>query len=87
MTPRMPAWNEVQISRFKYRHGLFQRRGMSTDAAEVLADKLAFRDYELDTRRVCFECENHQRGNTCHKRLPVSLGQLVNCSGFSFQKP
>lgn len=88
MNPRMPAWGDQQIARFKYRAGLFQRRGMPPLAAEALADRLAFRDYELDPRRACVECENHQRGNTCHQRAqPALVGQLINCPKFSFQKP
>jgi len=94
----MPAWNDAQISRFNFRHGLFQRRGVEFFAAEKLADRLALRDFERDDRRLCLECESLQRGGKCFQ---VAQGNLPNvsprhepvtnvlqrCSAFSFQKP
>lgn len=83
----MPAWDEKQIFRFQFRHGLFQRRGMSSEAAEKLGDRLATRDYQRDDRRVCIECSNWQRGNTCAKKQPLLLTQLMRCDFFNFLKP
>ncbi len=83
----MPAWNEAQIVRFNFRNALFSRRGLTPNEAEALADKLAFRDYERDDRRVCVECSSWQRKGTCFKRLPTSQTQLVRCHGFSFSTP
>ena len=83
----MPAWGEQQISRFQFRQALFVRRGMTTDAAEKLGDRLATRDYERDDRRVCIECDSIQRGNTCFKQNPVLLTQLMRCDSFTWQKP
>ena len=62
---------------------------MDTTSAETLADKLAFRDFDRDTRRVCDECSQYQfRNKTCFKRLPTSPEQqLANCHGFEFVKP
>lgn len=94
----MPAWNDAQISRFNFRHGLFQRRGVEFFAAEKLADRLALRDFERDDRRLCLECESLQRGGKCFQ---VAQGNLPNvsprhepvttvlqrCEKFSFQKP
>lgn len=81
----MPAWNDVQISRFNFRLGLFTRRAIK--GAEALADRLATRDFERDDRRVCAECSHWQRGNTCFKKSPVLLTQLMRCDHFSFQTP
>lgn len=83
----MPEWNDVQIRRFHFRHGLFQRRGLSAEISEHLGDRLATRDYQRDDRRVCVECSNWQRGNTCAKKQPLFLTQLVRCDYFEFQKP
>ena len=83
----MPAWNDVQIRRFQFREALFSRRGLSAQAAELLGDRLAKRDYERDDRRVCIECSSFQRGNTCHKKQPFLLTQLMRCVGFSFETP
>lgn len=83
----MPAWNDVQITRFNYRNGLFARRNLTAQDAEALADRLARRDYERDERRVCVECKSWQRGNTCFRRLPFLSTQLQRCDGFEFQTP
>ena len=84
----MPAWDDAQISRFLFRESLFKRRGLPEAEAEALADRLAFRDYELDRRKVCVECKNFQpHQKTCFKRLPVSVVQLVHCHGFEWQTP
>lgn len=87
---QVPDWNDAQIKRFQFRSALFSRRGLSTQDAEALADKLAVRDFERDERRACVECESiqrGQRGTTCFKRLPVLPTQLMRCNGFTFQKP
>lgn len=83
----VPSWDDKQIFRFLFRESLFIRRGLSADAAESLGDRLAKRDYERDDRRVCIECSNWQRGNTCAKKQPLLLTQLMRCDFFSFQKP
>lgn len=85
--PRMPAWNDRQISRFSFRESLFTRRGLTPADAETLADELAFRDFDYDDRRVCVECKNWQRGNTCSQSLPTSMTQLARCHGFKFVTP
>lgn len=87
MLDRMPAWGEAQIRRYTFREALFRRRGVSADVAERLGDRLATRDHERDDRRVCLECSNLQRGNTCHKQQPVLLTQLMRCDNFQFQTP
>lgn len=95
---RTQAWNDAQISRFNFRNALFARRGLSTMAAEALADQLATRDHQRDDRRVCVECSNLQRGGTCFQaaqsNLPDASAQhrpvadlLFRCDHFDFQKP
>ena len=95
---RMPAWGDAQISRFKFRESLFQRRGLGTMAAEALADKLANRDYERDDRRLCIECESLNQAGKCflaiQGKLPDTparhepvIDLLQRCAGFTFQKP
>ena len=44
------------------RQALFQQRGISTQDAERLADKLVARDRDGDDRRLCLECR-HLRGD------------------------
>ena len=83
----MPAWNDTQISRFMFRSALLSRRGLSSQDAEQLGDRLATRDYQRDDRRVCLECSHWQRGNTCFKKQPLLLMQLQRCDFFDFQKP
>lgn len=61
---RMP-WGEREITRFKFRVALFQRRGLEEPDAETLADRLYERDFERDDRRMCLECKHLQRGGTC----------------------
>jgi hypothetical protein len=91
MNQQIPAWNDQQIARFKFREALFQRRGLDAASAEKLGDRLAVRDHERDDRRCCLECESFQfntrSGAACFKRHPVSTQQLVRCPGFTFLKP
>ena len=95
---RMPIWNEVQIKRFNFRHGLFLRRGVEAAKAEALADMLAFRDFDRDDRRLCLECQHLQRSGKCFqvgqgampgvspKHEPVTT-ILQRCHLFKFQTP
>jgi hypothetical protein len=84
----MPAWNDTQIKRFLFREALFTRRNLGPVVAESLADRLAFRDYELDARRVCVECSNFQaHKRTCFRGLPTAAVQLIHCHAFEFTKP
>ena len=63
--PSWGTWGEREITRFRFRAALFQRRGLSEPDAETLADRLAERDYERDDRRVCIECKHLQRSWHC----------------------
>jgi len=94
----IPAWGDAQIKRFTFREALFKRRGLSAQAAEQVADRLATRDHERDERRICLECESLQRGGSCFhvqqgnvrdvspKHAPVP-DILQRCDHFTFQKP
>jgi len=94
----MPEWNDAQIRRFNFRLGLFQRRGLTHDAAERWGDRLAVRDHERDDRRICLECSSLQRGGKCFavqqgrmkgvssKHEPVT-NVLQRCDHFEFQTP
>jgi len=83
----MPAWDDKQIKRFMFRVGLFVRRGLDHIKAESIADRLAFRDFERDDRRMCLECGNYQKSRSCFVGLPMSTEQLARCHGFEWQKP
>lgn len=62
--PHGPRWNAAEIRRHGWRVALFQRRGMSEDAAHALADALVERDRSGDDRRHCVECA-HLAGRHC----------------------
>lgn len=94
----MTPWGDIEIRRFLFRMGLFQRRGMSEARAEALADRLAFRDQDLDERRVCIECENLQASGRCFaaaqgwmkdasRRLEPVRDVLQRCGLFKWVKP
>lgn len=87
--PASSPWDDKQIARFSYRVGLFTRRGMPSNDAETLADRLAERDCEKDDRRTCVECANLQRSGTCSLHLPITVDhmQLIRCQGFKWQTP
>lgn len=92
------ALTSKELDRFEYRMGLFKRRGLSSDEAETLADKLASRDIDCDDRRVCLECRHIQRDGKC---FAAQQGRLHNaptyytpvrtmlqrCEGFAWQTP
>lgn len=95
---RMLPWRDAEFRRFAFRVGLFKRRGMTQEAAEFLADRLALRDQERDDRRVCDECKHLQTPGTCfaaaqgwipsfsRKHQPVR-GLLQRCEAFEFSTP
>lgn len=85
------AWGDREISRFQFRAGLFERRGLPVDRAEHLADRLALRDLQGDDRRVCMECEHLQADHPQYGRgcfaakqgwlgagIPKSLNPLLD---------
>ena len=56
--PQSSAMNGVEIDIFMVRLRNFTDKGLPTNDAETLADKLALRDRESDDRRVCLECQH-----------------------------
>lgn len=56
--PHGEAMSRREIEVFMKRDSQFQRRGMSAEEAEKLADKLVKRDRDDDDRRLCLECQN-----------------------------
>lgn len=94
----MRPWTDKEIARFSFRRGLFIRRGVSMDRAELLADTLALRDQQHDDRRMCIECSNLQRDGGClavrqgwisktDKRHTPVQDVLQRCEGFQWSKP
>ena len=84
-----PLWTDAEINRFVLRAGLFERRGLATDDAEVLAERCLSRDRDLDDRRACIECKHLQGGGRCaltrKDALPKTMFQ--RCHGFEWQVP
>lgn len=74
---RMQRWGDREILRFTFRAGLFQRRGLTKDEAERMADRLALRDQEKDGRRICLECRHLQQTGGC---FAAQQGWLPNTS-------
>ena len=50
--------NGAEIETFEVRLHQFTQKGLARKDAEALADKLMFRDRDLDDRRVCLECKH-----------------------------
>jgi hypothetical protein len=95
---RMQPWGDAEFRRFAFRTALFNRRGVDTNTAERLADRLALRDQEKDDRRICLECLNLQRSghcfaaaqgrvpNTAKRHQPVQ-DLLARCEAFEYVTP
>ena len=84
---RMRRWGDREIYRFAFREALFRRRGLTSNEAEVLADRLALRDQESDDRRVCMECQHIRPQGRCVHRQVVLNDILQRCSYFDFETP
>jgi hypothetical protein len=56
--PHSSAMNTVEIDIFMVRLRNFTDKGLPTNDAETLADKLVLRDRDQDGRRVCLECRH-----------------------------
>lgn len=88
--PNGPAMNAGEIERFEARVTLFRRRGLTTEQAEAMVDKLLRRDREGDDRRLCLECR-HLSGRRCAAWRVAGIGgpdvgdlrtKLQRCDGF-----
>lgn len=91
----------TEMDTFTARLALFTDKGLTIEAAELVADKLVTRDREHDDRRICLECthlggagawrcRNWQRAGVAIRARDAQLpGELVHllqrCDGFSEQ--
>lgn len=85
------------IERFRYRSSLFLRRQMSQAESEAWADRLIYRDANVDERRLCEECSNYtpsvclaaQRGELkgVGRQMAPLRKTLQRCPSFDWQKP
>jgi hypothetical protein len=92
LAPALTNWTGDAIARFVRRRDRLQRWGWAEADAEALAERLAQRDREGDSRRVCFECEhyvpghcaNHKRAQLATQEVGRSLATMLQrCPGFS----
>lgn len=96
--PQQELASGRQAARRAFRVPLFERRGLDTERAEALADRLALRDQQRDDRRMCIECSHLQRDgacfasvqgwlkNTSQRHQPVRA-LLQRCEQFAWQTP
>ena len=89
--PHSDAMNSAELEQFAKRAQQFNRRGMSAEAAEAMADRLLIRDREQDDRRTCLECtiyrpgrcSNHRRAGLQAPDVGRDLATLLQrCPGF-----
>lgn len=89
--PHSDAMNGAELDRFAERARQFAWRGMSAEAAELMADRLVIRDREQDDRRTCLECNafrpgrcgNHRRAGLQAPDVGRDLATLLQrCPGF-----
>ena len=95
--PHSPAMNSAEIEVFLTRQSRLMYLGLNLDAAEKMADKLVFRDRDMDDRKVCFECCHLAPGLRCLNWRNTGIGvqqtnaklsgafvcQLQRCPGFT----
>ncbi len=74
--PHSSAMNSGEIENFAKRAALFNRRGLASLDAELLADKLVTRDREGDNRRACLECRG-LTGNGPYQCSPWRQAGLI----------
>lgn len=79
------------------RMNLFADRGLSLDEAEATAERLTYRDRQMDDRRLCLECEHlfgetgarrcgqwQKIGQICGPAIPPDLPTLLQrCPAFT----
>lgn len=85
------TWTDLEIRRFVLRDGMFQRRGLSSERSESLAEKCLERDREGDWKdmHACAECKHLQRDYRCavssSGALPLDV--FHRCPSFGWQVP
>ena len=89
--PHSDAMNGAELEQFAKRAQSFTRRGITTEAAEAMADRLVIRDREQDDRRTWLECNafrpgrcgNHRRAGLQAPDVGRDLATLLQrCPGF-----
>ena len=89
--PHSDAMNGAELERFAKRVQQATRRGISTEAAEAMADRLVIRDREQDDRCACLECATLRPGRCGNYRHAGLQGpdvgrdlaaMLQRCPGF-----
>jgi len=63
-----PSWSEAEIATFTTRVLVFMRRGIDSEDADDLAERLVVRDREGDDRALCLECRHHSGRATAQWR-------------------
>lgn len=69
--------SDAEVEAFAARLERFTKRGLSLDAAEALAERLAIRDAEGDDRRMCLECSYLGALGRC---IAAATGRLPGAS-------
>lgn len=91
--PHSDAMSSAELNLFARRVAQFNRLGVPANAAEAIADRLVFRDRQLDDRRVCIECASLRSGRCLNFRLAglnvpdvgrESSMRLQRCGGFTW---
>lgn len=89
--PHSGGMNGAELEHFAKRTQEFTRRGISTEAAEAMADRLVIRDREQDDRRTCLgcatfrpgRCGNYRRAGLQAPDVGRDLGAMLQrCPGF-----
>ena len=93
--PHSDAVNGAELALFAERVQAFTRCGISTEAAEVMADRFVTRDRERDDRHTCLECVSYRPGRCGNYRRAglnaAEVGRdlaalLQRCLGFNPSK-
>lgn len=81
---RIRPMNDREIARFVFRAALFERRGLTPELAERVADRLALRDQERDDRRCCLECTGLDQRREC---MRVRVDRQTGAKGAARHMP
>lgn len=69
-----PCWDDAEIAIFSARVRVLMRRGIGTDDADDLAERLTLRDREGDDQRICIECSQLSDKGRC---IAAATGRLA----------
>ena len=84
-------WMDAEINRLVLRESLFQRRDLTQEQAERLAERCLERERETGWKdmHACVECKHWQRGGRCAATglatFPKTL--MHRCDRFEWQVP